>query len=77
MRLFVLALLVAMVLPTCALAQDRDFMKMKRSQINREYHKDGNREKYRALWNGNGAVVSVIPIWGDEEFLRELDFTPE
>jgi len=70
-------LILSVLLPTCALAQNLDFMKMRRSQKNREYHKDGNREKYRALWNGNGAVVSVIPIWSDEEFLRELDFTPE
>jgi Spy/CpxP family protein refolding chaperone len=75
--LLISTLLVTSLLPTWALAQELDFMKIMRSQKNRVYHKDGNREKYRALWNGNGAVVSVIPIWSDEEFLRELDFTPE
>ena len=76
MRHITLTLLIMSLLPTFTLAQELDYMKIRRSQKNREYHKDGNREMYRALWNGNGAIVSVIPLWDDEEFQRELDLTP-
>jgi Ni/Co efflux regulator RcnB len=58
-------------------AQELDFMRMMRSPSNREYHKNGKREQYRALWNGNGAVISSIPLWQSEEFRQELNFSPE
>ena len=77
MRHFISMLLFMSLLPAWASAQELDFMKMMRSQRNRDYHQDANREKYLALWNGNGAVVSVMPLWQDEEFQRELNFTPE
>jgi len=77
MRHFLLPLLITMLLPTFALAQDIDFMKIMRSQRNREYHKDSNRERYRAVWNGNGAIVSSTPLWRNEEFRQELGLTPE
>jgi len=77
MRLFAFPLLIACLLPTLLSAQELDFMRMMRSASNREYHKNVNRERYRALWNGNGAVISSMPLWQSEEFRQQLDFSPE
>jgi hypothetical protein len=76
-RTFVGALLIMSLLPIAALAQEFDMMRMMRSPSNREYHKDANRERYLALWNGNGAVISARPLWTNEAFRQELNFTPE
>jgi Ni/Co efflux regulator RcnB len=77
MRHIILTLLLVSALPMWAAAQNLDFMKIMRSSRNREYHMDANREQYRALWNGNGAVISSIPLWQDDEFRQQLGFTPE
>ncbi len=77
MRPFILALLIAILLPMQGMAQDVDFMKMMRSDINRRYHKSENKLRYRAMWNGYGASSSVRPLWYNEEFRQELGLTPE
>ena len=77
MRLFVLPLLIAGLLPTLLPAQELDFMKMMRSDINRRYHQSENRLRYWTMWDGNGASSSVRPFVFDDDFRQGIGLTDE
>ena len=77
MRLVVWPLLLVGLLPALASAQNIDFMKMMRSDINRRYHMSENRLRYWAMWDGNGASQSVQPFVFYDDFRRGIGLTDE
>jgi Spy/CpxP family protein refolding chaperone len=54
-----------------------DFMKMMRSDMNRQYHMSENRIRYWAMWNGNGASTSMQPFVVDDGFKQGLGLSDE
>ena len=77
MRLFVLTLLAVSLSPIFAAAQEYDFMRAMRSDINRRYHISENRLQYWAMWDGNGASTSMQPFVFNDELRQELGLTDE
>ena len=77
MRPFILALLIVSVSPIFALAQEFDFMKAMRSDMNRRYHMSMNRLNYWAMWDGNGASRSMQPFVFNDEFRQGIGLTNE
>ena len=77
MRHFILTLLIVSVSPIFTAAQEFDFMKAMRSDMNRRYHMNENRSQYWAMWDGNGASRSMQPFVFRDEFRQGLGLTDE
>ena len=77
MRLFLSMLLIVCLSPITVLAQEFDFMRMMRSDMNRQYHMSQNRLNYWAMWDGNGASTSMQPFVFNDDFRQGIGLTDE
>ena len=77
MRRFTLILLIVGLSPITALAQEFDFMRMMRSDMNRQYHMSQSRLNYWAMWDGNGASTSMQPFVFNDDFRQGIGLTDE
>ena len=77
MRLFISILLIVSLSPITALAQEFDFMRAMRSDMNRQYHMSQNRLNYWAMWDGNGASTSMQPFVFNDDFRQGVGLTDE
>jgi len=77
MKRFILTLLIVSLSPIFATAQEFDFMKAMRSDINRRYHMNENRLRYWAMWDGNGASNSMQPFVFNDDFRQGIGLTDE
>jgi len=77
MRLFLSILLIVSLSPIFAVAQELDFMKIMRSDMNRRYHMSENRLSYWARWDGNGVSTSMQPFVFNDDFRQGIGLTDE